>query len=556
MAETDKILNKTIEKGRKGLEAILNASKEGYSVNEKLLFKLLEENKNTEFGKKYGFDIIKTVEEYQKRVPLSTYGDYEEYINRIENGEKDVITSRDIEHFALSSGSSGKPKKVPMCGEAADLFALYTHGACFAVMDSELKENWVKGRGVSLTEIRFTTDVNGFTYGAVSGKVRERNKAYEKYVYTTPLCVTYPKCSMDFLYMHLRFALMERDLSYITCTFMTAAYDLMRYFENNWRILAEDIKNGTINEKINVPESVRNELKLEKMPQRAKEIEKECLKGFEGIIKRIWPNAAFVFGIGSESFKIYTERMRFFLGGIKVHYSVFSASEGIFACPLRSESDEMLLIPFSAFYEFKDIKTGEITALNKVSCGRRYELIITNLSGFYRYRMMDIVEVTGFYNKLPKIRFVYRLNQVLNIAGEKTNDSTMKDAVINFDKETGKKIKEYTVYADKNSSPGRYVVFAEFENEISPENTEKYSFIMEKNLRRLNLSYAEKIRAGKLQSLVLVPLQKGTYSDYAEMMSKKGVSVNQLKPVRVADSDEKAEFFIKHMAHGCSFVQL
>lgn len=56
----------------------------------------------------------------------------------------------------------------------------------------ELKESWVKGRGVSLTEIRFKTQDNGFTYGAVSGKVRERNKAYENYVYTTPLCVTYP----------------------------------------------------------------------------------------------------------------------------------------------------------------------------------------------------------------------------------------------------------------------------------------------------------------------------------------------------------------------------
>lgn len=83
---------------------------------------------------------------------------------------------------------------------------------------------------------------------------------------------------MDFMYMHLRFALMEKDLSYITCTFMTAAYDIMRYFENNWQMLVEDIKNGTINEKINVPKSVKNELTLEKMPQRAEEIEKRMSK--------------------------------------------------------------------------------------------------------------------------------------------------------------------------------------------------------------------------------------------------------------------------------------
>ena len=134
---------------------------------------------------------------------------------------------------------------------------------------------------------------------------------------------------------------------------------------------------------------------------------------------RVWKNLKFIFGIGSESFRIYTERMRYFLGDVKIHYSVFSASEGIFGCPIEMESDEMVLIPFSAFYEFRDAENtnADTITMDKVEVGKKYEIIVTNLSGFYRYRMMDVVEVCGFYGKIPKVRFLYRLNQVLNIAG-------------------------------------------------------------------------------------------------------------------------------------------
>jgi len=546
--KTQLILNNTINKGKDGLKRLFESSFDGYNCNLNLLFKLLDENKDTVIGKKYGFSDIKTYEEYVKKVPLTVFDDYREYIKRIEDGEKNILSARDTVHFALSSGSSGNPKKVPMCQEACDLFALYTHGTCFAVMDRELGDEWKKSRGVSLTEIRFRTYENGFTYGAVSGKVREKHKENEGNVYTSPIFVSYPQYEMNFMYMHLRFALMERDMSYITCTFMTSLYDTIRFLENNWKIVVEDIKNGTINENIKVPDEIRKKSLeiLKPDEERALELEKEFEKGFKDIMPRIWKKLSFVFGIGSESFRIYTERLRYFLGDVKVHYSVFSASEGIFGCPISSESDEMVLIPFSAFYEFKEVGKESIVTMDKLEKGKKYELIITNLSGFYRYRMMDVIEVTGFLNKLPKVRFLYRLNQVLNIAGEKTNDSMMKDVMMIFEKRTGIKIKEYTIYADTNTSPGRYVLFMEWEERISKEEAENMSLLIDSILCEINSSYGDKIRNGKLKNLMAVPLEKGTYNKYTDIMKEKGVSVNQLKPVRVCDTLEKKEFFIEH----------
>lgn len=546
-SETKAVLDAKINRGKAFITRLEKASLNGFEENKGLLLKLIEENKNTDYGKKYNFENIKSIEDYFKNVPFTEYADYDEYINRIVSGEKNVLSARDTVHFATSSASSGKVKFVPMCLEAEQLFAAYTHGLCFAVMDRELGESWQKGRGVSFTEVRFKPTENGISSGAVSGKVRYQHRESENLVYTTPMCISYPQSKMNFRYLHLRFALMESDLSFITCTFMTAAADIMQYLEDNWEILTEDIKNGTISDDILVPQNIRDDVSplLAPMPQRAEFLRKEFEKGFDGIMSRIWPNLKFIFGIGGGSFKVHTDKIRRYLGSVRVHYSVYSASEGIFAAPVESESEDMVLLPFATFYEFRDIndESGKTVTLDKVESGKDYEIIITNLSGLYRYRIKDVVRVTGFYNTLPKIRFIYRLNQLISIAGEKTNDSCMNDVMRLSAQDLGLSLTEYSVYADTNSSPGRYIVFAECGNMNKAVDRRKAAETIEKHLRRLNPSYDEKIQNNKLKPLKFYFLRKDTYEVYRGLMAVKGVSPNQLKPVRLIDNEFREKFF-------------
>ena len=62
-------------------------------VQKKLLLDLLQEHKDTEYGRKYGFADIHSIEEYQRRVPLTEYSDYVSYIDRLtENGEEILIS--------------------------------------------------------------------------------------------------------------------------------------------------------------------------------------------------------------------------------------------------------------------------------------------------------------------------------------------------------------------------------------------------------------------------------------------------------------------------------
>ena len=49
-------------------------------TQEKILMQIMEENKDTEYGKKIGFDKVHSVEDFQKIVPLSNYDTYSDYV--------------------------------------------------------------------------------------------------------------------------------------------------------------------------------------------------------------------------------------------------------------------------------------------------------------------------------------------------------------------------------------------------------------------------------------------------------------------------------------------
>lgn len=543
---SQKALEKKIETGKQCISHMKNQSLHGFKENENLLLKLLDENKDTVYGKKYDFKSIKSAKEYMAKVPLTVYEDYEEYIQDIIDGKENPLSVREVTHFAKSSGSAGNPKKVPMCLEATEMFTDYTLNVCFAAMNEDLGALRKKSRGVSLANIQFEY-INGISYGPISGKVREKYKEVEHYIYTSPTIATYPTEDMDTKYLHLRYALMEEDLSFMTCSFLNLAVDTMRYLEHHWKIFVNDIATGTIDENIKISPEYRKELEkdLKPMPNRAMDIKEEFEKGFQGILPRIWRNFQFVYGIGDGGFRVYKEKMEKYLGSVKLHLGIYSASEGIFATHLKPESHEMALILDSAFYEFIDVEDETETpiTLNEVKNGRDYELVITNLSGFYRYRIKDVVRVTGFMGECPLIRFLYRKNQMVDMAGEKTNDDAMNTAISIFCKKSGFDLVEYSLYADYNHEPGRYIVFVEGENFRGEKNICSMARMLDEELSLANPSYGDKLKRKILSPLKLYFLREDSFGVYRQLMIAKGAAVTQLKPVRVIDNPFREKFF-------------
>ena len=75
--------------------------------------------------------------------------------------------------------------------------------------------------------------------------------------------------------------------------------------------------------------------------------------------------------------------------------------------------------------------------MDQLKPGRKYELIITDHSGFYRYRMKDVVLVTGTHNAAPMVEFQYRTDKTVSLMGEKTTEAALRFAEEETAKECG-----------------------------------------------------------------------------------------------------------------------
>ena len=548
--------NVMIRRGRKAMRELDRISRVAVDLSEEFLLRLLEENKDTEYGKKYDFANIHSIAEYQEKVPFSNYDDYEPYIRRmIENQETNLISSREVVHYALSSGSVGVPKHIPVCAETLQNYAKYGTCMCFGVMDEFYRNttghSFRKGLGVNTIELRFQETQHGIPKGAISGNIMKQIRKISESFLSPPWDVINPQESMDLKYLRALFALSHRDIAFIDGAFMASLVDMADYILENRKLLCHDIAVGKIDPSIEVSETLRKSLeaRLKPDPDRAKEIEDAFAQGSNGVLARIWPHLQFVASIGTGGFFTYAKKMQRYTGkNIPFENLSYAASEGLFATARNAGDTSYVLIPDGGFYEFipaKNEDDSEILTIDQLEEGEDYEIVITNLSGFYRYRIKDVVRVTGFYNQAPKLQFVYRKSQLLSIEGEKTNEEAVRWAMESFMKDTGLIVNDYSVYADTDTKPGHYVFLMEPDKKVPKERIPELREAIEARMMQANPSYGEKIRRGVLGPLELIFLEMQTYQLYREMMIMRGTSANQIKPVRVIDTPMKHKFFFK-----------
>lgn len=139
----------------------------------------------------------------------------------------------------------------------------------------------------------------------------------------------------------------------------------------------------------------------------------------------------------------------------------------------------------------------------------------------------------GFYNKCPEIEFLYRKNQVLNMAAEKTNEEHLTYAIKNTIKKLNLDLVDYTTEPDNSITPGRYIFYFEFRNNMYGFSTEKLQNILDDELRVSNLAYNRARNNKKLGMLKVEVLAPNTFDLIKEALFNKGISKNQIKIPRV-----------------------
>lgn len=539
-------------KGNGSLRHLEKSSLNPMKENEELLKKILKSNADTEYGKQHDFAHIKNIEEFRKKVPVSTYEDFAPYIKRVKNGESNILTSSKILGYSRTSGSSGVPKYIPATSDSIKAYVKYTWTRAVALAVRELNKNGKKykpGRGVFLSPATNEKLPNGLPCSNIAEIGAMRYGFLYPFILTIPTGQLFDMHDGDYIYNIYRFALADEDATFIFSVFFSINVSQLAYLKDHWQIIVDDIEKGTISDSIDINPELRKNLSklIRPMPERAAYLRKQFVQGFDDtLIKRIWPNMTVISGIGNASFKPAADYVRSVAGNIPLDFSIYGASEGLVAACYELENTNMQLLTDSCFYEFIPAgeDTGKVLTLDELEDGKQYEILITTQAGLYRYHLKDVIEVRGFRNKTPLISFVYRKGQYFNIAGEKFSEEDARTTIDIFNKAHGISVNDWLFYQDDTVVPSRYALVVESDADVDWEESIDE---LEEIMGRCNKRYTSQREKAFISKMVIRKQQPGTHSAWAQRCISQGASAAQIKPVHFIDNESKREFFLSRM---------
>ncbi|MBA0766332.1 hypothetical protein Gotri_015385 [Gossypium trilobum] len=288
-------------------------------------------------------------------------------------------------------------------------------------------------------------------------------------------------------------------------------------------------------------------------PELARFVRHECSKeSWEGIITRIWPNTKYLDVIVTGAMAQYIPTLDYYSGGLPKACTMYASSECYFGLnlnPMCKPSEvSYTIMPNMAYFEFlpHDPNSAGFTRdsppklvdLVDVEIGKEYELVITTYAGLCRYRVGDILRVTGFHNSAPQFHFVRRKNVLLSIDSDKTDEAELQKAVENASRllrEFNTSVVEYTSYADTKTIPGHYVIYWELlvkdaANSPTDDVLKQCCLAMEESM---NSVYRQgRVADNSIGPLEIRVVRNGTFEELMDYAISRGASINQYKVPR------------------------
>ncbi|XP_072990081.1 indole-3-acetic acid-amido synthetase GH3.8 [Typha latifolia] len=550
------------EKDAEKLRFIEEMTADADAVQEKVLSEILSRNAKTEYLERCKLDGATDRECFKAKVPVVTYEDLQPEIQRIANGDRSAILSaHPISEFLTSSGTSaGERKLMPTIKEELDRRQLL-YSLLMPVMNLYVP-GLDKGKGLYFLFVKSETKTpGGLTARPVLTSYYKsehfKSRPYDPYnVYTSPTAAILCADSFQSMYAQMLCGLYQRlDVLRVGAVFASGLLRAIRFLQLHWEQLAADIASGTLNPRIGDP-SVREAVSdlLRPDPELAQFVTFECSKGdWSGIVTRVWPNTKYLDVIVTGAMAQYIPTLEYYSGGLPMACTMYASSEcyfGINLRPMCAPSEvSYTIMPNMGYFEFLTIDaagtcgaaTPQLVDLAHVEVGKEYELVITTYAGLYRYRVGDILRVTGFHNSAPQFRFVRRKNVLLSIESDKTDESELQRAVETASellKPYNATVVEYTSHAYTKSIPGHYVIYWELlereagdgKGPVDGEVMGKCCLAMEE---AMNSVYRQsRVADGSIGPLEIRVVRSGTFEELMDYAISRGASINQYKVPR------------------------
>jgi hypothetical protein len=452
-------------------------------IQKETLLNLLRRAKDTTWGKKFKYGEIRSIETFQQKVPLQTYEDIKPWVDRLREGEPDLLWPGDVKWFAKSSGTtSDKSKFIPVTKEALEDCHLRGPKDVFAIYIKNYPETKVLW-GKTLT-LGGSHKINNFSnnsyYGDLSAILIENVPFWTDFIRIPP-----------------------------------AEIALIEEFEEKMEQIIDTSLDQNVTSLAGVPSWFLVLLKriLEKT-------------GKNNMLE-VWPNLE-VFTHGGVNFEPYREQYKKLIPSENMHYmETYNASEGFFAIqddPTRQEM--MLMLDYGVYYEFIPMseygtENPRVLTLEQVELHENYALVISTNAGLWRYIIGDTIQFTS---KNPyRLKITGRTKHFINAFGEEVIVDNAENALQKACQKTGAIISEYTagpVFMGENQK-GAHQWIIEFEKE--PDDKNKFAQILDESLKELNSDYeAKRYKDLTLEMLHLIVAPKGTFYKWMKNRGKIG----------------------------------
>ncbi|MBP5279515.1 MAG: GH3 auxin-responsive promoter family protein, partial [Erysipelotrichaceae bacterium] len=337
---------------------------------------------------------------------------------------------------------------------------------------------------------------------------------------------------------------------FLVCPFMSMATFSISYLIKNHEMLIEDIEKGTVDPSVELNEQVRKKIEanIKPDPKRATELREAFSKtNKRPLISAIWPDISYIVGIGSADFEPFTKTLCEFLDDdVTINYSLYACSESLIGFSIYPNEPKYLPIIDLAFYEFIPVDSDDrekTLLLNELEEGKLYEIIITTKGGFYRYQLKDVIQVVGFEGETPLIEFAYRANFVTDLCGTHITGYHLAESIRDLEKNYGLHVVDYCIYPNTDFDNTHIELFVELDRAVSKEEMKKMEASFDEYLCHYAWDYNDAVRMDLIDPVELHVVKKDAFNDYRSSQLSKGASSNQLKAMRLIDTDGKLQYF-------------
>jgi acyl-CoA synthetase (AMP-forming)/AMP-acid ligase II len=465
------------------------------ALQEKTFQKLISQAKHTEFGKAHSFDKIGTYEEFKKLVPVRDYEELRPYIDRVVNGEENVLWPGNPLYLTKTSGTTSGVKYIPISTESMPSHITSARNALLSYVHETGNADFLNGKLIFLQGSPILSKKAGIETGRLSGIVAHHVPGYLQ---------------------------KNRMPSYeVNCI-------------EDWEQKVDAIVDETINEDMRLISGIP--------PWCQMYFDRLSAKTGGKKIREIFPNFK-LFVFGGVNYEPYRARIEESIGFAIDTIETYPASEGFIAFQdSQKEKGLLLQVDSGIFYEF--IPVDEFfndnpirISLKDIELNKNYALILNTNAGLWGYSLGDTIK---FISKDPyKILVTGRIKHFISAFGEHVIGEEVEHALMSVAKQEGVDVVEFTV-APQVTPPAGELPYHEWFVEFGTEPTDINAFRLkvDKALQKKNIYYFDLIEGNILQPLIIRSLKKDTFINYMRAQGKLG---GQNKVPRLANDRKIAD---------------